>query len=182
MWTCHGSNSYSGFFAASQAFDAGKLGTAARRLLRHDRTGADQLFLTSGWGAVPSLNGAIGNKTFSREGFVGLFYLDKLDFQVVTQHGSDNAYFGPGRTGPPVRTDQCALPAGARAPTWNGYIGGNPLRLQSAVDLHSAFGVGSGCRSRRLPTNPSNLGNIDMYMFGYRYMPIHDQPGGLCLA
>jgi len=81
----YGQNSYSGFFAASHAFDVGKLGT--------DRVGfyamvgaAPTSFLTSG--GAPILSSGTGNKTFSREGFVGLFYFGKLDFQVVSQHGS----------------------------------------------------------------------------------------------
>ena len=39
----------------------------------------------------------IGNKSFSREGFVGQFYFGQhVDLTVVTQHGSDNAWFGQG--------------------------------------------------------------------------------------
>ncbi len=92
------SNAYSGFFAASQAFDVGKLGV--------DRVGfyamvgeAPTYFLTTGGGpvATPFGNaGGQGNKGFSREGFVGLFYFGKLDFLVVTQHGSDSAIFRNG--------------------------------------------------------------------------------------
>ena len=57
-------------------------------------------FLTSNGGgalATPFGNGsALNNQSFSREGFVGLFYFNKLDFLVVTQHGNDNAAFGAG--------------------------------------------------------------------------------------
>ena len=31
-------------------------------------------------------------------------------------------------------------------------------------------------------TTPVNLGNIDNYIFGFRWYAVHDQPGGVCLA
>jgi hypothetical protein len=85
----NGANAYSGFFAFSQAFDAGKLG--AQRIGAYLMIGeAPTTYLTqTSGGTVTLLNGAIGNKPFNREGFVGLFYFGKLDFQVVTQHGWD---------------------------------------------------------------------------------------------
>ena len=80
----YGSNSYSAFFAGSQAFNVGKWGT--------DRVGfyamvgqAPTTYLTSG--QFRYLVPGPATKAFSREGFVGLFYFGKLDFQVVTQHG-----------------------------------------------------------------------------------------------
>ena len=89
----YGSNAYSGFFAASQAFDTGKLGV--QRLGAYAMVGeAPTTYLTHGRRGVPG--SGIGNKSFSRVGFVGLFYLGKLDFQVVTQHGKDNEWFGAG--------------------------------------------------------------------------------------
>jgi hypothetical protein len=167
------SNAYSGFFTASQAFDVGKLGV--------DRIGgyamigeAPTYFLTTAGGpvATPFGNaGGQGNKSFSREGFVGMFYFGKLDFLLLTQHGSDNAYFGTS-TGSNV-----ALPAGARNPTWNGYM----------VESHYVYSPQlvfiqrsewERMSQQALPTNPSNLGNIDMYTFGYRWYPIMTSRAG----
>ena len=87
-------NAYTGFFTFSQAFDAGKLGV--------DRIGAYAMvgeaptyYLTHG--GTPLAGSGIGNKGFNREGFVGQFYFGQhFDLQVVTQHGSDNAWFGQG--------------------------------------------------------------------------------------
>ena len=46
---------------------------------------------------VPIPGSGIGNKGFNRMGFVGQFYFGPhFDIQVVTQHGSDNAWFGQG--------------------------------------------------------------------------------------
>jgi len=134
-----GSNSYTGFFTGSQAFDAGKLGV--ERLGFYAMVGeAATYYRTSG--GVPIPGSGIGNKGFSREGFVGQFYFGPhFDVQVVTQHGSDSPWFGqgygnavatdgnggttctgqPGTAGcPPDNTPGTTLPAGARSPTWNG--------------------------------------------------------------
>jgi hypothetical protein len=167
------SNAYSGFFAASQAFDVGKLGVD--RIGGYAMVGeAPTYFLTTAGNpvATPFGNAAgQGNKSFSRAGFVGLFYFGKLDFLVVTQHGSDNAYFGTS-----TAANQ-ALPAGARNPTWNGYM----------VESHYVYSPQlvfiqrsewERMSQQALPTNPSNLGNIDMYTFGYRWYPIMTSRAG----
>src|SRR5438270_6837339 len=93
----YGSNSYSTFITGSHAFNVGKLGTD--RVGFYVMTGqAPTSFLTDSSSGAPVLlpSSGVGNKGFSREGFVGLFYFGKLDFQVVTQHGSDSKWFGAG--------------------------------------------------------------------------------------
>jgi hypothetical protein len=182
----YGSNAYSGFFAGSQAFDVGKWGT--------DRIGAYAMvgqapttYLTSG--GVPLPNSGIGNKSFSREGFVGLFYFGKLDFQVVTQHGQDNAWFGAcygdiidGAT--PCTNNNTAgtvLPVGARAPTWNGafvethYVYSPQLIFiqRSEWVRNSQQGISSVQAGNR-----SDFGNLDTYLIGYRYMPFMTSRAG----
>jgi hypothetical protein len=178
------SNAYSGFFAASQAFDTGKLGV--QRIGVYAMVGqAPTYFLTTNGGgiATPFGNAAgRGNKSFSREGFVGLFYLGKLDFLVLTQHGEDNAFFG---TNTAANTP---LPAGARSPTWNGYMVEthyvyNPQLIfiqRSEFERMSrqACPIGSCAGSATVTPMASNLGNIDMYTFGYRYYPIMTSRAG----
>jgi hypothetical protein len=134
-----GSNSYTGFFTASQAFDAGKLGV--ERLGFYAMLGDAATYYRT-VGGIPIPGSGIGNKSFSREGFVGQFYFgNHFDLQVVTQHGSDNAWFGqgygnavatdgnggttcvgnPGTNGCPLdNTPGTTLPVGSRAPSWNG--------------------------------------------------------------
>jgi hypothetical protein len=171
-----GANSYSMFFAASQAFDAGKLGV--QRIGAYAMVGqAPTTYFTQNGGATV-INGAIGNKPFNREGFVGLFYFGKLDFLVVTQHGWDSAWFGAGYgQGSPNGGPGVTLPAGVRAPSWNGYM----------VETHYVYSPQlifiqrsewERMSQQALPTNPSNLGNIDMYTFGYRYYPIMTSRAG----
>jgi hypothetical protein len=171
----NGANAYSGFFAFSQAFDAGKLG--AQRIGAYLMIGeAPTTYLTSG--GAPLINGAIGNKPFNREGFVGLFYFGKLDFQVVTQHGWDSAWFGQGYgQGVPNNLPGTTLPPGARAPTWNGYL----------VETHYVYSPQlifiqrsewERMSRQATPGTPSDFGNIDMYTFGYRWYPIMTSRAG----
>jgi len=172
----YGQNSYSGFFAGSQAFSAGKLGM--QRVGGYAMIGeAPTTFLTAS--GVPIPGSGTGNKSFSRVGFEGLFYLGPhLDFQVFTQHGSDNAWFGAcfgdiitGTCDPANNNNGTAtLPAGARNPTWNGAF------VETHVVVSPQFTIFQRSEwirmsQQALPGTPSNLGNIDNYVFGYRYNP-----------
>jgi len=179
----YGQNSYSAFFAGSQAFSAGKLGV--QRIGGYAMYGvAPTNYLTSG--GVPIPGSGIGNKTFSRVGFEGLFYLGQhLDFQVFTQHGSDSAWFGAcygdiitGTCDPASQNNTTGvLPAGARNPTWNGAF----------VETHYVYSPQLTIFQRSewirmsqqaFATNPSNLGDIDNYVVGYRYNPFMTSRAG----
>jgi hypothetical protein len=180
----YGSNSYSAFITGSQAFNVGKLGT--------DRVGfyalvgqAPTTYLTDSSSGVPVLlpSSGIGNKGFSREGFVGLFYFGKLDFQVVTQHGSDSKWFGAGfgdlidgvATG--NNTPGTVLPAGARSPTWNGaFVETHWVQNPQLVFFQRAEWIRMS--QQAIPGTPSNFGNIDNYVFGYRYYPFMNSRAG----
>src|SRR5579862_4795514 len=174
-------NSYSGFFAASQAFDVGKLGV--------DRVGfyamvgeAPTSYLTLGGTPLPGTG--FGNKGYSREGFVGLFYFGKLDFLVLTQHGSDSAWFGQGfgdviggTTNLNNVPGVSVLPPTARAPSWNGFM----LETHYVYNPQLIFVQRSEWErmsQQASTTNPGNLGNIDMYTFGFRWYPIMNPRAG----
>jgi hypothetical protein len=182
-----GANAYTGFFAASQAFDAGKLGV--ERLGFYAMVGSAPItYLTNG--GAPVIGTGTDNKSFHREGFVGEIYLGNLDFLVVTQHGWDNVWFGQGygnafapSNGTPTFAGincvapTCVLPATARAPTWNGYM----------VETHYVYNPQlifiqrsewERVSQQSLTTLPSNLGNIDMYTFGFRWYPIMNPRAG----
>jgi hypothetical protein len=156
-----GSNSYTGFFAGSHAFEVGKLGT--QRVGFYAMVGqAPTNFLTSG--GEPIAGGGFGNKTFSREGFNGIFYLGKLDFQVVTQHGSDNAFFATSTAAPGP------LPTGARSAVWNGaFVETHYVYNPQLVFIQRSEWIRMS--QQAIPGTASNLGNIDNYVIGYRYMP-----------
>jgi hypothetical protein len=132
-------NAYTAFIAGSQAFDLGRAGVqrVGFYLMAGD---ASTYYLTEG--GAPIAGSGIANKSFSREGFVGQFYFGPhIGLTVVTQHGSDNVWFGQGYGNaeatdgnggttcagpalspgcPPNNFPGTALPTGAQAPSWNG--------------------------------------------------------------
>jgi len=197
-----GANSYTGFFTASQAFDAGKLGV--ERIGGYAMVGeAATYYLTSG--GVPIGGSGISNKSFHREGFVGQFYFgEHADLQVVSQHGWDNAWFGQGYgnaiatngngattcTGltqvppcPPNNTPGSALPNGSRAPTWNGILL-EPHYIYSPqlifIGRYETLRMSRQANGPGYPTgtSASNLGNISTYTIGYRYNPFMTSRAG----
>jgi hypothetical protein len=167
-----GSNSYSGFFAGSQAFEAGKLGT--QRVGFYAMIGqapTNTLTTTSDGVTVPVPGGGFGNKTFSREGFNGIFYLKKLDFQVVTQHGSDNAFFATSTAAPGP------LPTGVRSAVWNGaFVETHYVYSPQLIFIQRSEWLRMS--QQAIPGTASNLGNIDNYVIGYRYMPFMTSRAG----
>ena len=171
----YGSHSYSAFFAASHAFSAGKLGV--QRIGGYALVGqAATSFLTSG-GEVIAGSGT-ENKGFSRVGFEGLFYLGpKLDFQVFTQHGSDNVWFGAGCGD--VFNSVCDPDRAAtgRNPTWNGaFVEGHYVWNPQ----FTIIGRGEWVRMSQQASadTPSDLGNLDSYVVGYRYNPFMTSRAG----
>jgi hypothetical protein len=184
----YGANSYSGFFAASRAFDAGKMGV--------DRIGAYAMvglapttWITNGGPNTPIGGSGIGNKSFHREGVVGLFYFGPhVDVQVVTQHGWDNAWFGQGYgdliggNAGNNNTPGSILPVGSRSPTWNGvlvephYIYSPQLIFVSRFETVRMSQQANGPLSAN--PSPSNLGNVTMYTIGYRYNPFMTSRAG----
>ncbi len=174
-------NAYTGFFAASQAFDVGKLGV--------DRIGAYAMigqaptfYLTSG--GTPLGGTGIGNKSFHREGFVGQFYFgEHFDLQVVTQHGWDNAWFGQGYgdpidvAGAPNNLPGTTLPAGSQAPTWNGVLF-EPHYVYSPQLIFIGRYETIRMSRQATPGTPSNLGNISTYTVGMRYNPFMTSRAG----
>jgi hypothetical protein len=174
-------NAYTGFFTASQAFDAGKAGV--QRVGFYAMVGqAPTTWLTSNGTLLGSA--AVGNKSFSREGFVGQFYFGQhLDLQVVSQHGQDSVWFGQGygdlidgvATG--NNTTGITLPAGARAPTWNGILF-EPHYVYSPQLIFIGRFETIRMSQQSTPGTPSNLGNISTYTVGYRYNPFMTSRAG----
>src|SRR5580704_14938056 len=188
-----GSNSYTGFFTGSQAFDAGKMGV--ERIGFYAMVGQAATYYRTSAG-VPIPGSGVGNKEFERVGFVGQFYFGPhFDIQVVTQHGSDNAWFGQGygnavgtdgdggvtcttSTGcPPNNIPGTVLPATARAPSWNGatfeahYVYNPQLIFIGRYEFINMSQQAS-------TTNAGTLGNISSYTVGYRYNPFMSSRAG----
>jgi hypothetical protein len=180
-------NAYSGFFTASQAFDAGKAGV--QRIGAYAFVGqAPTSWLTQGGILFQGTNGtgpaATGNKSFSREGFVGQFYFGQhADLTVVTQHGEDSAWFGQGYGDLPDgvatgnNTTGTALPPGARSPTWNGILL-EPHYVYSPQLIFIGRYETIRMSQQSTPGTANNLGNISTYTIGYRYNPFMTSRAG----
>jgi hypothetical protein len=176
-------NAYTGFFAASQAFDTGKAGV--QRIGFYAMVGqAPTTWRTSGGASSYIAGGAIGNKSFSREGFVGQFYFGQhVDLQVVTQHGQDSAWFGQGYgdliDGVATQNNiaSAALPPGSRSPSWNGVLF-EPHYIYSPQLIFIGRYETIRMSQQSTPGTPSNLGNISSYTVAFRYNPFMTSRAG----
>jgi len=122
--------------------------------------------------STPVPGAGYGNKPFYRAGFAGDMNIGRLEILPFFMRGYDNVYLG---TKTPA---DGTLPTGAKAPTWNsGFV-------EAHVHLNPQFVLTERVEVIRmsqqaLPTNPSNLGNIDAYSVGYRWYPIMFSRAGL---
>lgn len=161
-------NSYSGYFTGSQAFDLGGLGL--QRVGAYYFVGeAPTYALTNG--GVPIPGSSLGKKSFHREGVFGDFYFSKFDVAWYYQHGADDKYFGTSTPG------NGTLPSGAQSPTWNGFF----LEPHFTLNPQLVFFQRSEwvrMSQQALATNPSNLGNLNVYTFGLRWYPIMTSRAG----
>jgi hypothetical protein len=184
-------NAYTGFFTASQAFDAGRMGV--QRIGFYAMVGD----APTTWATQTGPNGStvlpgsgIGNKSFSREGFVGQFYFGQhADVTVVTQHGEDNAFFGQGYgdfidgIAGNNNTTGTALPTGSQNPTWNGVLF-EPHFVYSPqlifIGRYETIRMSQQANGNSYPTgpSPSNLGNLTTYTVGFRYNPFMTSRAG----
>jgi hypothetical protein len=189
----YGEESYSTFITGSQAFDTGRLGV--------DRVGFYYMGgeAPTGWltnGGAPIAGSGTQNKGYSRVGFVGQFYFGPhADVTVVTQHGSDSAWFGQGYgdlidgVATHNNTAGTVLPTGAQNPTWNGVLIephyvvspqmiliGRYETLRMSQQSNNGPGANSGPGSTT--SVPNNLGNISTYTLGYRYNPFMTSRAG----
>jgi len=106
--------------------------------------------------------------------------------QVFTQHGEDNAWFGACYGD--IITGTCdsgnnnnaggpGLPAGAVNPTWNGaFVETHYIHSPQFLIFQRSEWVRMS--QQALPGTPSNLGDIDNYVFGYRYNPFMTSRAG----
>jgi hypothetical protein len=200
-----GANSYSGFFTFDQGIDTGKFGV--QRLGAYAFVGDAATYYRTSAG-VPIPGSGIGNKDFYRIGFTGQFYLTPhFDINFVTQHGYDNAWFGQGYGSaiatdgngaatcttptvangcPPNATPGTVLPAGSRAPVWNGYT--VEARYVYSPQLIFLFHYDGERMSQQANgpgyaagAAPYSLGNINNYDWIARWNPFMSTRAGLAL-
>jgi hypothetical protein len=131
-------------------------------------------FLTQTVGGTTTPLQAKGNKSFSRVGAYGWWFLKDLDIETLYMHGQDNVYLGNGV----AANNPGSLPPGAAGPSWNGGF----------IEAHYAYSpqlIFTGryelvhMSRQAVPTNPGNLGNVDSWTIGYRWYPIMFSRAGL---
>jgi hypothetical protein len=174
---------YNGFFAVSQAFEAGSLGL--QRIGGFALLGQAPTYFqyNSGGAGLPIPGTGVGNKSYYRAGFIGMWYVKKLDFTTMYFHGWDSAFLG---TGTPANAP---LPTGAKAPTWNGGLIETHLNLNPQLLLLNRVETVRMSRQALTidPTVPftpgvsvpsSNFGDTDVATFGFRYYPFISSRAG----
>jgi hypothetical protein len=160
---------YDAYVAASHAFQVGSLGL--------QRVGGFAYFgqtptysqFTSGTNAI--VGDGVGNKNFNRAGFIGQWYIKKVDLTTMYFHGWDSAYLGSNTAA------NVALPTGAQAPTWNGGLIETHYTPNPRLVLINRYEIIRMSR-QVFATDPSNFGNTDVLTFGYRYYPFISSRAG----
>jgi hypothetical protein len=163
------SRGYGGYFAASQAFEAGSLGM--QRVGAFAFVGEEPTYFqsTSGGAGIPGT--AIGNKPIQRYGLIGQWYIKKFDITTIFFHSSDNAYLA---TGTAANT---TLPIGARSASWNGGLFESHYMFNPQLILINRYEL-VRMSQQALPGIAGNLGNTDVLTFGMRYYPFISSRAG----
>jgi hypothetical protein len=159
---------YDMYLTASQAFQAGGLGL--QRVGAFAYFGRSPTYYVTQDGA--QLDG-LGQKSFYRAGFIGMWYIKKFDVTTLFMHGEENAFLGTGT----AANDPNGLPAGARSPQWNGALFESHYTVNPQFILINRYEF-IRMSEQAFASNPGDLGNIDALTFGYRYYPfMHSRAG-----
>ncbi|HTP69604.1 MAG TPA: hypothetical protein VMJ35_11930 [Dongiaceae bacterium] len=164
-------NTYDVFLAASQAFEAGSLGlqrVGGFAYVGHASTYPK--FTSDGAGVV-----GIGNEPFYRAGFIGMWYVHKLDFTTMYFYGHDSVFLG---TNTPSNAGTAGLPLGAHAPTWNGGLIETHYNVNPQLVFINRYEL-IRMSQQALDSNPGNTGNLDALTLGFRYYPFMSSRVGL---
>ena len=133
-------------------------------------------FLTQTVGGVTTPLEAQGNKSFSRVGAYGWWFIKNLDIETLYMHGQDNVFLGNAV----AANDPASLPAGAAGPTWNGGFVEAHYTVNPQFILTGRYELVHMSRQANaaLQATP-NLGNVDSFTVGYRWYPIMFSRAGL---
>lgn len=159
---------YDTFLAFSQAFQAGSLGL--QRVGAFAYIGRAPTYHTL-IAEDSALGDGLGQKSFTRAGFFGLWYYKKFDFTTMYIHGSDSAFLG---TNTPSYSD---LPVGARSPKWNVGTIETHFTYSPQLILINRYEL-VRMSQQALPGLAGNLGDVDVLTFGYRYYPFISSRAG----
>jgi hypothetical protein len=160
---------YDVFVNVNEGFQAGGLGVQRVGLYAYVGQ-SPTYFLTSDGVPVE----AKGNRSFSRVGAYGWWFLKDLDIETLYMHGQDNVYLG---NGIPVN-DPGGLPAGAVGPSWNGGFVEAHYTYNPQLIFTGRYELVHMSRQAN-PSLVPNLGNVDTWTIGYRWYPIMFSRAGL---
>ena len=162
---------YDTFINLNEGFQAGGLGVQRVGLFGYFGM-SPTYFLTSGGTPVE----AKGNRSFSRVGAYGWWFLKQFDIETLYMHGQDNVFLGNGV----AANDPGSLPAGAAGPSWNGGFVEAHYTINPQFIITGRYELVHMSRQANaaLAATP-NLGNVDSFTIGYRWYPIMFSRAGL---
>jgi hypothetical protein len=168
--------SYNGFFAASRAFQLGRLGLQRIGAFAYIGQAPTFFQFTQTINTVTNPVGGtgIGNKGFYRDGLIGMWYFNKLDVTTMFFHGWDSAFLGSNTA---ANAAGGLAASGARAPTWNGGLFETHYNINPQLILINRYELIRMSR-QVFATNPDNFGNEDVLAFGLRYYPFISSRAG----
>jgi hypothetical protein len=164
-------NSYDVYADFTQGFEIPRLGL--QRVGVFGYVGQSPTFFQTKAGAPISGTGT-GNRSFSRVGAYGLWYLGKLDISTLYQHGLDNAFLGNA-----VPANQPSLlPSGSVGPSWNGGFVEAHYTYNPKFVLVGRYELVRMSRQAN-PSIRAERGNLDNWTVGYRWYPFMSSRAGL---
>jgi len=163
---------YEGFVAASQAFEVGSLGL--QRVGGFAYFGQAPTYPEYTQSGAPIDGTGVGNEPYYRAGFIGMWYLKKLDVTTMYFYGHDNVYLA---TGTASNGGSSALPSGSHAPSWNGALFETHYTWSPQLILINRYEL-IRMKQQALDSNPGDLGNVDALTFGFRYYPFINSRAG----
>jgi hypothetical protein len=128
-------------------------------------------YLTSGGTPVEGQ----GNKSFSRVGAYGWWFLKDLDIETLYMHGQDNVYLGNGV----AANNPGLLPTDAVGPTWNGGFVEAHYTYSPQLIFTGRYELVHMSRQADPQAQVPTLGNVDSWTIGYRWYPIMFSRAGL---
>ena len=164
-------NTYDVYADFTQGFEIPKLGL--QRVGVYGYFGERPTFSQTSNGA-PIPGTGLGNRSFSRTGIYGLWYLGKFDFSTFYLHGQDNVFLGNS-----VAANQPGdLPPGAVGPTWNGGFFEAHYTYNPQLIVIGKYETVQMSRQAN-PATPNDFGDMKVWTVGYRWYPIMNNRAGL---
>jgi hypothetical protein len=169
------SRGYGGYFAASQAFEAGSLGV--QRVGGFAYLGNAPTYYQYSNQGVGIPGTGIGNQSFQRYGLIGIWYIKNFDITTMYFHGHDSAFLGTNTPSGGPLNPSGILPTGAHAPSWNGGLFESHYVFNPQLILINRYEL-VRMSQQAFDTNPGDLGNADVLTFGARYYPFINSRAG----